>query len=341
MTGHKMNIHDIAEKAGVSYMTVSRVVNGSAQVSRKTRHAVEKVIRENRFVPSQAASAVRKKTQTLVGLVLPRLEYAFYESFVNAFTESCMAAGLEPEIHLTLHDSASETRQVLALASRRALGIVVASAKADDPLIDTAKKYIQKIIVLGAPDDERAKSGGHFYIGFDEEKVASLASSALLGAGHRKILVVSSTPLQFKTTGKPSRRLGYFEKKCLAGGGEVASVLDLDNQNYDEIVSPEALAGLLDKSGATAAFCENDFAAHKIYAAAAKAGVRIPRDLSVVGVDDVFSSKYLSPALTTVALPYEEAVPEIVGFFSTKSRRESFTRHLVPVLRTRDSLRKI
>jgi len=131
-----MNIHDIAEKAGVSYMTVSRVVNGSAQVKEKTRVLVEKIIRENRFVPSQAASAVRKKNQTLVGLVLPRFEYAFHEGFVNAFTEACIRAGLEPEIHLTLHDSSSEARQVLALASRRALGIVVASAKADDPLID-------------------------------------------------------------------------------------------------------------------------------------------------------------------------------------------------------------
>jgi len=336
-----MNIHDIAEKAGVSYMTVSRVVNGSAQVKEKTRVLVEKIIRENRFVPSQAASAVRKKNQTLVGLVLPRFEYAFHEGFVNAFTEACIRAGLEPEIHLTLHDSSSEARQVLALASRRALGIVVASAKADDPLIDTAKKYIKKIIFLGAPDLERPKSTGHFYIGFDEEKVASLASGAIRSSGHRKVLLVSSTPLQFRAFGLKSSRLKYFETELRSGGGEIVASLDLDNQNYEEFVPPEKLAALLKSSGATAAFCENDFAAHKIVAAATKAGIRIPQDLSVIGVDDIFSSKYLSPALTTVALPYAEAVPEIIQFFSSKNRRESFTRHLVPVLRQRDSLQAL
>lgn len=344
MTDHKfgpnLNIHDIAEKAGVSYMTVSRVVNGSTQVSGKTRTRVEKIIRENRFVPSQAASAVRKKKQTLVGLVLPRLEYAFYESFVNSFTETCVASGLEPEIHLTLHDAASETRQVLALASRRALGIVVASAKSDDPLIETAKKYIKKMIFLGSPEPERAKSSGHFFIGYDEEKVASLAAESLIRSGQRKILLVASTPLQFKASKVGSRRLEYFEK-CIGGRAEIAARLDLDNQDYEEIPSPEQLSDILRMSGATAAFCENDFAAHKLYAAAARAGIRIPQDLSVLGVDDIFSSKYLSPALTTVALPYAAAVPEIVDFFSSKTRRESFTRHLEPILRERDSLRVI
>lgn len=336
-----MNIHDIAEKAGVSYMTVSRVVNGSAQVSDKTRLAVEKVIRDHRFVPSQAASAVRKKNETLVGLVLPRLEYAFYESFVNAFTESSAAAGLEPEIHLTLHDQASEARQVLALASRRALGIVVVSATSDDPLIETAKKYIRKMIFLGAPDGERAKSRGHFYIGFDEEAVASLAAEKLLGSGHRKILLVASTPLQFGGSSSVSRRLHHFEKKCLAGGAEIAARLSLDNQNYEEQIEPEAFAALFKSSGASAAFCENDFAAHKVYRAAASAGVSIPGDLSVLGVDDIFSSRYLNPPLTTVALPYVACVPEIVGFFSAKKNsRESFTRHLTPVLRDRESIRQ-
>ncbi len=336
-----MNIHDIAKQAGVSYMTVSRVLNHAASVSVKTRERVEKIIHKNHFVPSQAAAAVRQKSQTLVGLILPRLEYAFYENFINAFTEICHRAGLQPEVFFTHHNEDLETKQILALASRRALGIVVSASRADDPVVLTAREYIKKIIFLRIPDKADTADPECHFIGYDEKVVTGIAARELLKAGHQKILLVSSTTTPFKKQNLPSYRLKHFENHFVEGGGDIVSRMEADNNNYAELLDPTRLNGAVRGSGATAAFCENDFAAHKLYRAAAEAGLRIPDDLSVLAVDDIFSSKYLSPPLSTVALPYETVAAGIIDYFQGKEEKKSNIQSLPPEYRERGSVRTL
>jgi LacI family transcriptional regulator len=336
-----MNIHDIAKLADVSYMTVSRVLNEPEKVKEKTRLLVQKIVKEQRFVPSHAASAVRQKKKALVGVVLPKLEYAFYETFLNEFTRACMSASLQPEIYFTHYDSEVEAKHVLSLASRRSLGVVVSAATANDWAITTAKAYIPKMIFLGTPETESGGSSKLHSIGFSEEDVANLAVKALLGAGHKKCFVLSSTPRAFKKLPYgESARLQSFEKGFNRAGGEIVGRFDLDNDNYDEKLNANVLVSAMRKK-ATAFFCENDFAAHKMYLAAQDAKLRIPQDLSVLGVDDIFSSRYLSPALSTIALPYELSVKRIVTFFLSPKKERGFSEQLMPIFRERDSILKI
>ena len=84
-----MNIRDIARKAGVSYMTVSRVLNGAPRVRAATRRRVEGVMSRNNYVPLHAATVISRKASRVVGCILPKLEYAFYDAFLNAFHQAC------------------------------------------------------------------------------------------------------------------------------------------------------------------------------------------------------------------------------------------------------------
>jgi len=316
-----MNIHDIAKKAGVSYMTVSRVINGSPQVREGTRKRVEGVIQKNNYVPLHAATHLSRKRSVTVGFILPKLEYAFYEPFINAFHGACSARGLSPELYFSQLDPVAEADCVRQLASRRALGIILSGSRVDNTVLLRSLAHVGNLVFLGIPPQTKRLPARYHFVGFADDEVAAAALGALTKRGHRRFLYVSSRTQMVKRSGVESgRRLGW-ERHLTGHGAVIAETLELDNDDYEEVPDPAWLAQALRRHGITAAFCENDFAALKLYRAAALAGLEIPRDLSVVGVDDLFVSRYLNPPLSTVALPYEALLGDILAHFTGGAKR--------------------
>lgn len=309
-----MNIRDIAKKAKVSYMTVSRVLNGSPRVHAETRSRIEKIIKNTGYVPDHAAGMVRRKARTAVGLILPRMEYSFFDAFVNRFSEACAREGYHPEIYLSRNDPEEERRCVHALASRRARGIVLAAATADLEILALAERYIDSIILLGATDH----AVSHNYVGVPERDVVRAALGVLSANGHRSIMLATSHMRTHTVVGRTTERALLIAEEAQRRGVTITSTLALDNDDYDELVPPSALRTALD-AGVTGVLCENDFAAMKIYRAAYDGGICIPKDLSVVGIDDLYSSRYMTPPLTSVAISYEATVDTIMSFLASPS----------------------
>ncbi|MEK6796022.1 MAG: LacI family DNA-binding transcriptional regulator [Spirochaetota bacterium] len=309
-----MNIRDIAKKAHVSYMTVSRVINGSPRVNAGTRTRIEKIIRSTGYVPDHAAGMVRRKTRTAVGLILPRMEYSFFDAFINRFSEACAREGYDPEIYLSRNDPEEERRCVHALASRRARGIVLAAATADLDILALAERYIDSIILLGATE----KKVTHNYVGVPERGIARTAVHALASQGHTNVLLVTSQMRTHTVVGRTTERVTLLTEEASRVGLRIASTIALDNDDYDELIDTDSIRAAV-QNGITAALCENDFAAMKIYRAVHDAHLAIPDDLSVIGIDDIFSSRYMTPPLTTIAIRYETTVDTIISYLRSPS----------------------
>lgn len=302
-------------------MTVSRVINRSPQVSEKTRKRVEALIKEHNYVPLHAATLISRKASTTVGFILPKLEYSFYEPFINAFHVACHSRGLAPELFFSGLDPVAEADCVRQLASRRALGIIISGSRVDNTILFRSLEHVGNLVFLGIPQQTKRLPARYHYVGFDDDEVARAALEALSARGHRRFLYVSSRTEIFKRSGvETGRRLGW-DRHHSRYAAKLAAVLDLDNDDYDQMPDPAWLRETLEREGITAAFCENDFAALKLYRAAAECGLRIPHDLSVLGVDDLFFSRFLNPPLSTVALPYETFLDEILSHFSGGAKK--------------------
>lgn len=312
-----MNIREVAKEAGVSYMTVSRVLNRHPSVKPDTRTRVEAAMARHHYVPLHAATTISRKVSKVVGFVLPKLEYAFYEPFINEFHEACFARDLEPEIHFTQLGTTREESAVRALESRRALGVIVSGSKIDNRELRQSLTHIKKMVFLGVPGNGENLPAQYHYAGFDDGDVMGLVLDHLLERGHRRFLYVSSRMGVWKKEGVETRRGLAFEKQLKKSGGSQVGTMELDNDNYEEVAPVETLSHWVRHQGVTAAVCDNDFAALKIYRGAALAGLSIPGDLSVVGVDDLFMSRYLTPPLTTVGLPYASVIPTLLDYFES------------------------
>lgn len=321
-------------------MTVSRVINGSPLVKPKTKLKVETVIAKHNYIPSHSASMIRRKTSNVLGLIMPKLEYSFFEPFINRLCAAARAKQYSLEIFFTDFDINAEEACVHELAARRARGIIIIGAQVHDAVLLKINEYVQNILFIGLPYPSIRSKVRFSYVGFEDDAVTRIAAERLASNGHRNILYVSSKTRPYKITGIDTQRLVGFKKHADALGMRIAGTIELNNDDYDELLSPELLRSTMRDNAVTAAFCENDFAAMKLYRATHDTGIRIPDDLSVIGVDDLFCAKYLTPPLSTIALPYDKTADDIIAFFMTANPKP-LRNYYEPVYRDRASIKNI
>lgn len=299
-----VTLKQVAEKAGVSIKTVSRIVNGDAAVNVETRAAVQKHLRQLNYVPNQAARQMRSGASSVYGLMTDVVATTPYSVDIVRGAQSALK-----DSHQTLliassdGDPARETELWRMFRAHRVAGVIYAAMfhRAHDlrsPAFDNS-------IVLANCYDSNERSNG---IVPDDEQGGYEQAHYLLQRGHRRIALITlirdieATQLR----GKGIRR-------AFAAAG-VSFDESLDHCGYDGRVAREsshviatAKNILTLKDRPTAIICGNDQTAMQVYAAAAQLGLSIPKDLSVIGFDDLrLISETLYPQLTTVALPYFE-----------------------------------
>jgi LacI family transcriptional regulator len=299
-----VTLKQVAEKAGVSIKTVSRIVNGDAAVNAETRAAVQKHLRSMNYVPNQAARQMRSGESSVYGLMTDVVATTPYSVDILRGAQSALV-----DSHQTLliassdGDPAREVDLWRMFRAHRVAGVIYASMfhrahNLGSPAFDNT-------IVLANCFDVDAQVNG---IVPDDEQGGYEQARHLLKRGHRRIALITlirdieATQLR----GKGIRR-------AFAEAG-VNFDESLDFCGYDGNVAREsshviatATDILQSKHRPTAIICGNDHTAMQVYAAAAQLGLSIPQDLSVIGFDDQrLISETLFPQLTTVALPYFE-----------------------------------
>lgn len=298
-------IHDVAEKAGVSIKTVSRVLNGATEVSAKTRQRIEQAMQALDFAPSAAARMLRGVPTDLVAVIAEKLTTTPDSSeIIKGIQSVCEELGKMLLIGETGGHADIADRLIADMRARRVEAFLFATPfhravnlqhmLGSTPTVlancfEEPSRYPQFV-----PDDE---GGGY------------AAAEAVLQAGHRKIAFLQLIPGMVAT----DLRLRGFHRAMQDFG--VAPTPEWLIHGAEEVVEggefphlAEAITGLFAQADRpTAILCGNDKMAMRVIFILQRRGLRVPDDVSVMGFDDFrLISEALDPGLTTVALPYRE-----------------------------------
>lgn len=281
----------IAREAGVAQSTVSRVLNGGS-VAPETRQRVLDAVAKYDFQPSQAARSLVGARSGLIGVVIRDLTNPFYPVMVKAMERVLHEHGLR----LSLVTDVVTAEEGLALLRREGVdGVVFTSAVHEEPLAHRMLGHgIPVVLCHRTLEDFPADQ-----VEADNGTAGRLAAEHLLSLGHRRIAMVSGL-----AGASTSQQRGRGFRERVRADGDV-TVTEVDGA-YDYATAYDAVRTLLaDAEPPTALFCHNDVMAYAALNAAAAAGVDVPRELSVVGCDDVPLSAWERIDLTTVRQPLE------------------------------------
>ena len=281
----------VAAEAGVSPSTVSRILNGTAKVRDSKMRAVRAAISKLQFAPNPVARSLARGRSSSIGVVIQTIDSPFYGEALAAIEKTLFRAGYSV-LFLSGHwREDDERRCVDHLLARRVEGIIlVTSCLPDEELVRLAKKIP---IVLTGRSIEAERS---YSMDADATPGARLATEYLIGQGHRKIAFIAGPE---NHPDSQQRLAGY--KAALAAAKIPYSVKLVAPGDYSDGGGHQAMTRLLDaKAEFTAVFAANDQSAYGAMLALHRRGLRVPHDISIVGFDDLPTSSYIIPPLTTV-----------------------------------------
>jgi LacI family transcriptional regulator len=295
----RATIREIAELAGVSIATVSRVVNGSGYVSAKTRSAVESVIREHRYSANRSARGLSAGRTGLVGVTLPRIHPTYFSVIVAGVAEALYELDMRIVLAPTLHEHDREVGLLERLMHGTTDGALLVLPEESDHELRTLMSYGYRFVVVDPRRriDERVPtvSAGH-------SSGADQATRHLLELGHRRIAAITG-PRDMMAS--EERLRGY--NAALAAAGVSADPRLVLESNWEVDGGREAARALLDLADPPSAiFAFNDPLAIGAMQVVLARGLRVPEDVSIVGFDDTAETELVTPSLTTVRQPLAE-----------------------------------
>jgi len=316
----RARLSDIADQAGVSEATVSRVLNGKPGVAEETRQAVLTALDVLGF---ERPARLRRRSAGLVGLVMPELTNPIFPAFAQVIEATLSQRGYTPVLCTQSPAGATEDEYVEMLLERGVSGIIFVSGLHADTGTDHARyeslveRGLPVVFVNGYLDGVAAP-----FISSDEYAAMEQAVSHLAALGHRRIGFASG-PERFLVV---QRKLAGFRTSMKAQLGLSDEEIDgLVELGMFGVEGGEAAARRLLDSGATAVVCGSDMMALGVIRATRRRGLSVPADLSVVGYDDVPMVEFTDPPLTTVRQPVHA-----MGLAAVQALLEEVRGHATP-----------
>jgi len=329
----RATIRDIADAAGVSIATVSRVLNDRPDVSTETREAVLKVVREHGFTTNRSARGLAAGRTGLVGVTVPILHAEYFAVIVSGAAEALYEQDMRIILCPTLHEHEREVTLLDRVMHGTTDGaILLLPAESGDELRALQAQGYPFVVV-----DPRVSVGeGVPNVGAAHASGAMAATEHLLELGHRRIAAIKGPADWMATEG----RLNGYRAALVAAGVTPDPALEIP-ADFSTAAGMKAAAQLLDRRDRpTAIFAFNDNLAVGVLRVARERGIRIPEDLSLVGFDDSEQASLVTPALTTVRQPLAEmgrmAVSLLMRILDNQ-RHEALRIELAAKLVVRDS----
>jgi LacI family transcriptional regulator len=313
----RVTIREIAERAGVSIATVSRVLNGRDDVSAETRELVGRVIREHGYTANRNARGLSAGRTGLVGVLVPLVYPVYFSAILSGIAEALDEQDMRVLLSPTRHEHDREVslldRLVHGLTDGALVVLPEESSEELELLLDQGYHFV--VIDPLLPLDDRIPS-----VSAAHASGADQAMQHLLALGHRRIAAITG-PRGWVAT--EDRRRGYHAALAAAG---ILPEPELEAEADFEISGGSAAAvALLDgPDPPTAIFAFNDNLAIGALQAARARGLRVPEDLSVIGFDDVEHATIVTPALTTVRQPLAEMGRTAVSLLMRLLERQRF-----------------
>lgn len=291
-------IADVARKAGVSVSTVSHVVNGTRRVAPDTARAVEAAIASLSYRPNIMARSLKAASTRSVGIAISSISNPYFSDIICAIEAECARLGMMVFLSDTEDDPDRELDVVMALHQRRVDGIILA------PSPDPGRRALAYLREVGLPCVlvDRMPDPAFDQVGINNREAMRNLVERVSARGHRRIGYVGGNP-GFATT--LERIAGYREGLAGAGGAIDERLLVTGSATTNSAM--QAAERLLDlDQPPTALVGGNNLATIGIMKAITRRGLRVPKDISIVGFDDFEWADCFEPRLTLVAQPCVE-----------------------------------
>jgi len=269
---------DVARRAGVSPMTVSRVVNGSGPVSPEMRSRVEQALIETGYRPNTLARSLRARRTDTIALVLPDMTNPFFTTLAHGVETAAREAGITMILANSDERDDEEHRLVGALLQRQVDGLLVATAGTGVETIRLCREQGVHLVLVDRPP----QGGGVDVVRADSEAGAHDLGRLLVGLGHREMAVLSGPEAVLTAV---DRVRGF--RRAVVAEGDLPEPLVLHGAFSIESGRELAIAAMAHGPRPTALFAANNFIAIGVLHGLAELGLRVPEDVAVVGFDDL------------------------------------------------------
>lgn len=292
-----VNIQAVAERAGVSAMTVSNVVSGRRKVRETTREAVLAAVQELGYTPNIAAQALASAGNIRLGLLCSTTESAFLSSILVGVLDATTALGAQVLLRRVPVDRSDEILdEIERLAASGVSAILIAPPYCEAISRSGFVSATQVPLMAMSPGDALPNMPS---VGIDDFAAARDMTRFLIGLGHRRVGFIRAAETHIISH---TRQAGYraaLEEAGLSWNRDLAAYGDLTFESG--LVAAEHLLGLAERP--TAIFASNDDMAAAVVSLAHRRGIRVPEDLSVAGFDDSPIAVKIWPPLTTMRQP--------------------------------------
>ena len=303
-----VTLDDVAQAAGVSTATVSRVINDVPRVASATRERVLEAVERLRYTPNFAGRSLATRRTYTLGLIITDITNPFYPAVVRGVESAAADLGLSVLLYDTAEDSQREAQAVRLLCERQVDGVVICSSRLGQAQLEHLAQGTTPLVFINshpAPQSVGSVATAH-EVGMGE------ALDHLARFGHRRVAYLGGPP----ASQVQQQRLRSFR----ARGSALALALAEASALPTVEGGAEGALRLLRDAGPgtrpTALVTYNDLMAAGALLAARACGIGVPGELSVVGHDDIPMAALLAPALTTVRQPMQELGARAVGLLA-------------------------
>lgn len=293
-----ITIKDIAKIANVSYATVSRALNGHKDVSQETREKILKICEQIGYSPNAIARGLVTKSTNTIGLLVPDITSPFYPEVALGVEDEARKHGYNIFLCNSNWEMSRTETYFRLLLERRVDGIIIAPVS--DETIKLAKRYNDRLPIVFVSSDPKEKSFN--YVTVDNLKGGFIATEYLIKLGHRKIAFIGGNA----STSSYSDRLEGYKKAFMQYKLDIDyNMIRSGSFTKDcgyEITKQFIKEGILP----TAIVCASDVVALGVIEAAEECNLQIPKDISLMGYDDISYASLPKIRLTTVFQPKYE-----------------------------------
>ena len=308
------NLKDVAREAGLSVGTVSRVLNNRGYISEETRKSVQAAMARLHYQPNAMARSLSKQRSTMIGLIVPNIAHPYFAKLISCLEKTARVEGYETLIFASHGKVTREEEYVRICSSNRVAGLILCTGS-----IRTAK-----LKNLGFPvvTFERFINDADAGVECDNYEGGALAAEELIRAGCRNLVSISGAA----DVSMPAdqRREGFLEV-CGRHEKVRAQTYFCSPERIQDMKYLPEIRSFLDLSpDADGIFTDSDVIALQVICALRERGLDVPKDVKVIGYDDVLLSDIMSPELTTIHQPVQEMADACIDIIKKASEGEGY-----------------
>ncbi len=297
--GARVTLREVAQRAGVSRSAVSRTFTEGAPISEETRRKVLQAAHDLGYSPNLLASSLTTGRTRLIGLVADNFTNPAFLGVIDRFTRALDARGFRPLL-VNLAGQTDPAASVQLLARYSVEGVILASSTLPQSF---AQAFRQAGLPVVHAFGRTAGDAVAHVVGVDNVRAGEIAAAALIGRGYRRLGFLGGPEPATST----EDRLAGFRRAALAVAG--VGIEAAFASAYSHEAGRKAMAALIARGGlAQAYFCGDDMVAIGAMDALAEAGLGVPGDVGLIGMNDVAMAGWRSIGLSTIRQPFDEII---------------------------------